>query len=119
MTQLKITEGDNRLSWFGDKMTFTESWPNTNERNSIQFFTINHNGITSYNYYLEWELTIAMLADMQVNVYGITEPSLDFNNGSVRESFTKKGRYFDKYMRMSLSSSKQTISKSPFKMGEQ
>ena len=117
MSQRSISDDDSRLKWHGDKMTFNNDWPNTDKRDTIRFFTINHNGITSYNDYLEWEMAIATIVDMQVDIFGITEPNLDFNKGIVRENVTQKARHFDKYMRLSLSSSKQKISTSPFKTG--
>ena len=90
-------------------MTFTEQLPNANKQETICFFTINHNGITLLNDYLEWEMSIVTRMDMQVDVFGITLPNLDFNNGAVRENFTQKGRHLDKCIHMALSTSKQTI----------
>ena len=108
---------DQRLQWYGDPITFTEEWPSTESRDTFRVFHINHNGITYHNDYLEWEMSIAYLMDMQVDVFGITEPNLDFNNKIVKDDFIQRGRFFDSYMHMAVSSSLRTVGKTPFKMG--
>ena len=50
-----------------------KEWPDMNEREMLRIFHINHNGITYNNDYLEWEMTLAYLMDMQVDIFGITE----------------------------------------------
>ena len=73
-------EEDKRLQWYGDPISFNEGWPSTNSRDTLRCFCINHNGITYHNDYLEWEISIAYLMDMQVDIFSITEANLDFNN---------------------------------------
>ena len=111
------TNEDKRLQWYGDPITFTSEWPNPNERETIRLYHINHNGITYMNDYLEWEMTLAYLMDMQVDVFGITEVNLDFHNRIVKDDFIQKGKFFDSYMQMSVSASHQKIGSTPFKMG--
>ena len=108
---------DKRLQWFGDPITFEEGWPNDKTSNTIRCFYINHNGITYHNDYLEWEMSLAYMMDMQVDIFGITEPNLDFNNRIVKDEFIKRGHFFDTYMKMSVSASLQKVGPSPFKMG--
>ena len=62
-------------------------------------------------------MTIAFLMDMQVDIFGLTEVNLNLNNGIVRDKFIQSGKHFDSYMRMAVSSSKQEVSKPPFKIG--
>ena len=108
---------DTRLQWYGDPMTFSKEWPNTDERDALRVFHINHNGITYNNEFLEWEMSLAYLMDMQVDVFGITEANLDFNNRIVKDDFIQRAKFFDQNMHMSVSSSLQKVGKSPFKMG--
>ena len=108
---------DKRLQWFGDPITFEEGWPNEKSSSTLRCFCINHNGITHHNDYLEWEMSLAYLLDMQVDIFGITEPNLDFHNRIVKDEFIQRGQFFDKYMKLTVSASLQTVGKSPFKMG--
>ena len=98
-------------------MEFDENWPNTDKRKTLRLYHINLNGVTYQNELLEWEMTIAYLMDMQVDIFGLTEINLDLNNGIVKDNVLQCGRHFDPYLRMSTSSSLQKISESPFKMG--
>ena len=105
------------LAWSGDTMTFDDEWPNVESRKTIRIFHINLNGVTSHNNYLEWEMTIAFLMDMQVDVFGLTEINLDLNNGIIKDKFVQSGKHFDNYLRMATSSSLQKVGDTPFKMG--
>ena len=107
----------NKLEWQGDVMTFDEGWPNTDKRKTIRIFSINLNGVTYQNNFLEWEMTIAYLMDMQVDVFGLTEINLDLNNGIIKDKFVQSGKQFDPYIRMATSSSLQKLGETPFKMG--
>ena len=108
---------DDKLNWIGDKMVFDEDWPNTDKRRTLRLYHINLNGITYQNELLEWDMTIAYLMDMQVDVFGLTEINLDLNNGIVKDNVLQCGRHFDPYLRMATSSSLQKVGDSPFKMG--
>ena len=106
-----------KLEWSGDIMTFDDEWPNVDTRKTMRIFHINLNGVTSHNNYLEWEMTIAFLMDMQVDVFGLTEINLDLNNGITKDTFIQSGKHFDNYLRMATSSSLQKVGKTSFKMG--
>ena len=111
------TKEQDKLEWNGDIMTFDEEWPNVDKRRTLRIFHINLNGVTYQNDYLEWEMTLAFLMDMQVDIFGLTEINLDLNNGMVKDNVIQRGKHFDNYMQMATSSSRQTVGKSPFKMG--
>ena len=117
--QIQIDERsiEEKLKWKGDVMTFNEGWPNTDQRKTMRIFNINLNGITYQNEYLEWEMTVAFLMDMQVDVFGLTEINLDLNNGIVKDKFIQAAKHFDPYLRITTSSSSQKVGNSPFKMG--
>ena len=106
-----------KLKWQGDIMTLDEGWPDIDKRKTLRLFHINLNGITYQNKLLEWEITIAHLMDMQVDIFGFTEVNLDLNNGIVRDNVVQAGKHFDPYLRMATSSSLQKVGESPFKMG--
>ena len=98
-------------------MTFDEGWPNVDQRSTIRLFHINLNGVTANNNFLEWEMTIAFLMDMQVDIFGLSEINLDLHNGIVKDNIIQGGRHFDPYIKMATSSSLQKLGNSPFKMG--
>ena len=98
-------------------MTFDEGWPNTDKRTTIQICNINLNAVTNHNDLLEWEMMVAYLMDMQVDIFGLTEINLDLNNRIIRDKFIQSRNYFDPYIRMAASSSLQMVGETPFKMG--
>jgi hypothetical protein len=111
-----------KLATFGDAMTADdESWPNPGNREYIRVFLINTNGISYYNDFLEWEMNLGFLHDTQVDIFGITEPNLDFSQASVHYDVQEKARQVDKYMDINLSAStynrKLPGRRTPFKMG--
>jgi hypothetical protein len=110
-------EKEAQLKWIGDTMTLDDGWPNLDDRTTMRIFHINMNGITYQNNLLEWEMTIASLMDMQVDIFGLTEVNLDMNNGMVKDKLLQAGKHFDPYIRMATSSSQQQLGDSPFKMG--
>ena len=116
-SKMKEKNDKEMLEWQGDTMTFDDGWPNVENKKTLRIFNINLNGVTSYNNFLEWEMTIAFLMDMQVDVFGLTEINLDLNNGMIKDRFIQSGKHFDNYLRMATSSSLQTIGDSTFKMG--
>ena len=107
----------DHLRWWGDELEFDEQWPTSTSNNTIRLFTINLNGISHYNDYLEWDLTLGFLHDMQVDVFGLTEPNLDFLQPQVRDAIMEHSKRYDKYTKYSFSTSKQSVEKTPFKMG--
>jgi hypothetical protein len=111
------TSENIRYNWIGDTMHYDEGWPNIDQRTTLRIFNINLNGVTYHNNYLEWEMVIAFLMDMQVDVFGLTEINLDLNKGEVRDKFIQAGKHFDSYLSLTTSSSKQKVGNSPFKMG--
>ena len=117
MMTSKDNKSIDKLDWHGDTMIFDEEWPNVDKRSTMRIFHINLNGVTSHNNYLEWEMTIAFLMDMQVDIFGLTEINLDLNNGIIKDAFIQSGAHFDNYLRMATSSSLQKVGKTPFKMG--
>ena len=106
-----------KLKWVGDVMTFSDEWPNNDQRKTMRIFNINLNGVTYHNQFLEWEMTVAFLMDMQVDVFGLTEINLDLSNGIVKDNFLQAAKHFDPYLRLAMSSSSQKVGDSPFKMG--
>ena len=105
------------LSHWGDQLTTNDEWPRVNNRDTLRIFHINMNGISYTNDYIDWEMILGNLQQMQVDIFGITEPNLDFHNKIVQEAIREKTQHFDKYMKLSVSSSFQTVGDTPYKRG--
>ena len=114
---LNEEKSNEKLEWIGDKMIFDDEWPNTKKDGTMRIFTINMNGVTYQNKLLEWEISIAFLMDMQIDIFGLTEINLDLDNRIVRDEFAQRVKHFDKYMKLAVSASKQKVGKTSFKMG--
>ncbi len=108
---------DQFMSWYGDEMVYDDEWPHRSQRPYFRIFGINMNGISYHNKYVEWELIQQLLHDMQIDLYSITEPNLDLNSGTVRETLRKTVRQQDPHAMMVTSASKQQLDVTPFKMG--
>ena len=105
------------LQPWGDKLSTTPTWPSLEGRSTIRMFHININGISHHNDYIDWEVTLNYLLQLQTDIFAITEPNLDMHQPLVRDALRRKGQFFDKYMRMTTSSSHQTVDKTPYKRG--
>ena len=105
------------LEAWGDSITTTQTWPSLKGRSTVRLFHININGISHHNDYVDWEVIINYLLQLQIDIFSITEPNLDMHQPLVREELRTKAQFFDKYLRLATSSSKQTVDKSPYKRG--
>jgi len=105
------------LSHWGDILTTNNKWPRVNNCNTLQISHVNMNGISYTNNYIDWEMILGNLQQMQVDIFGITEPNLDLNNKLVQESIREKTQHFDKYMKITVSSSFQKVGETPYKRG--
>ncbi len=105
------------LQAWGDHLTTSNDWPNTTERRCLRFFHLNPNGISYFNNYMEWEMTLGFLNMMQVDIFGLSEVNLDLNKPSVRSDLRTHARSFDQFQKLEFSSSKQQVGPSPYKRG--
>ena len=115
--QSKWKERADILDHWGDQLTTQNEWPNVNSRETLRLLHINMNGINYNNDYIEWEIILGNLAQLQVDIFGITEPNLDLNNKRIQETLREKVKHFDKHMKLSVSSSLQKIGETPYKRG--
>ncbi len=114
----ETTVPTQHLAPWGDELTLNDQWPSVQGRNTLRIFHINMNGIMANNDYLEWEVTLHHMLEMQVDIFGITEPNLDFHQGAVRAALNDKMSHCDKFGRLSVSSSKHSVDrKTPFQRG--
>lgn len=110
--QLTEEEINNKgiLEPWGDQLTIQDNWPRENKEERLRIITINLNGISSQANYLEWEIILGNMADLQADIFVIQEANLDFR-GRVRDEVRQKAKQFDKHMRIFMESSKQEPNK--------
>ena len=102
---------------WGDDLNHDNNWPNLTENKTIRIFGHNTNGISYKNNYLEWMLTLQQLEEYQVDVACLVETNLDTNKPSVRRDLKEKMRNFDKFAKLTTSSSKESHTETAFKPG--
>jgi hypothetical protein len=74
------TIDDTKNDWFGDKMLFHDHWPTGEYTETIRIAAININGIAKHLDWLEWDTTIKTMYTLQIDMLGVTEPNVNFNN---------------------------------------
>ena len=109
-------EGKENKMW-GDKLTYSENWPNKTENNNYRIIGQNVNGFSYFNDYLEWEMALCYCDEYQADTICFTEPNLDLTKSEVKYELNSKAKNIDKYLKMQTSSSRTTYNNSNFKMG--
>ena len=96
------------LSPSGDTLHMQDNWPQNNTDGIFRVMHININGITPQNDYLDWDIMLGYMTDLQVDCMGITEPNLDLNSFHIRDSLRYTSKQFDRHMHLTMTSSKQS-----------
>ena len=102
---------------WGDELSCDTNWPNLTKNKSMRIFGHNTNGISYKNNYLEWMLTLQQLEEYQVDVACLVETNLDTNKPSVKRDLKEKMNSFDKYARITSSSSRESHTDTAYKPG--
>ena len=107
------------LSPSGDVLTTQDNWPKANANGTIRILHINIHGITPQNDYLDWDIMLGYMADLQVDCMCITEPNLDLNSFQIRDTLRYTSKQFDRHLSLTMTSSRQNPAKrgSAFKPG--
>ena len=95
------------LSPCGDVLCTQKNWPNNNANGTIRVMHININGITSQNEYLDWDIMLGYMVDLQVDCLCVTEPNLDLNSLRIKDALRYTSKQFDRHMHLTMTASKQ------------
>ena len=93
---------------FGDKMTQSSRWPNSNRERIIRVYSQNVNGISARSDYSEWEILLDCLHEKQVDIACLTEVNLDLNIPEVKYKLIEKAKKLDKNIKIVMTASKTT-----------
>ena len=109
----------NHKDFWGDSLHLQEAWPQHNPKGIFRFTSFNINGISSIRHYQEWQFNLQQLNSLQVDACSITEPNLDLNSTTIKDSLYQESKVYDKQIGISTSSSHEpTATKgSTFKPG--
>ena len=103
--------------WWGDDMTNEEQWPVTTGLSTIRIYGQNLNGVSKQNEYVEWELMLDHLDNMQVDIACLTEINLDITKPAVKYNMIEKMKKMDKNAQIVFAGSKTAKGDSEVKRG--
>ena len=112
----KCKTKEDEKPW-GDKLKTCQGWPARNDDNTIRIMGQNVNGLSYYHEYIEWEMALNYMDEMQVDVMCMVEPNLDLNNPGVKEEMYNRLRKIDQHAKLVVTSSPSMYNETQFKMG--
>ena len=69
----------NDREW-GDEISITEGWEVGENENRFRIVNVNINGIAAIYNWIEWDIMIRNMAEIQADAIGVTEPNINFTN---------------------------------------
>jgi hypothetical protein len=93
--------------WVGDEMNFHDEWNNGEYTTTMRICTININGISQDLDWIEWDMTLRSMQNLQIDVLGITEPNINFKNQYVTNKLLDTSKAFEGNTQISMSCSNQ------------
>jgi hypothetical protein len=103
-----ITNNDEtKNDWFGDKMLFHDHWPTGEYTETMRIAAININGIAKQLDWLEWGTTVKTMYTLQIDMLGVTEPNVNFNNKRTLLHIRDIAKKTDKNIQLATSCSNQ------------
>jgi hypothetical protein len=75
-----MTHDKNTNKWFGDKLLFNAKWISGEYNKTFWVVSVNINGISKQLNWIEWEIIVQTMSTLQINILGLTEPNINFNN---------------------------------------
>jgi hypothetical protein len=113
-TKYRATEQiDNHLphpngsEWFGDKLQLDDGWHTGEYTKSMRICSVNINGISREMKWLEWETLLNDMYQLQIDVLGVGEPNINFNNYSTMLQLKDITKKKDRAIQISHSCSNQ------------
>jgi hypothetical protein len=68
---------------------------------------VNINGISKYVNWIEWDIIVKNMSHLQLDMFGITEPNINFNKKQIELHLREIAKTTDKNIQMSTSCSNQ------------
>jgi hypothetical protein len=93
--------------WFGDTIKSRPGWDTGSKMTTLRVGCVNINGISQDLDFLEWEMIMRNLSLLQMDVFGFTEPDINFHNNSVLSKLYDATKAYDQSMQLAYSCSNQ------------
>ena len=113
--QSKMRKDKHKNQTWGDNLITDNEWPI--KSSTLRLMTQNVHGISSANQYMEWELALTYLDEMQVDISCMQELNLDMAKPQVQYDLQEKLKTMDKHAKLATSASPKIYNNSPYKMG--
>ena len=115
--ELKEDADHEKLAWYGDKIEEDNGWPKETAHGCIRIYSQNINGTPAKSDFIDWEMLLNNINDLQVDVVNLSDINLDLNNAEVVHKLMEKAKRMDKHMKMITTTSKTTAGTSVSKRG--
>ena len=86
---------------WGDPLETSNKWPLLTENNTIRIIGQNVNGISYYNDYVEWEMSLNYMDEFQADIVCMCEVNLDLNKNEVMDNIYSRMKKIDPHARLS------------------
>jgi exonuclease III len=93
--------------WFGDELKFNENWSSGEYNETFRVGSVNINGISKQLNWIEWEIIVQTMSTLQLDMLGLTEPNINFNNKRTLYHLKDLAKKTDKHLQISTSCSNQ------------
>ena len=110
---------DNEEKTWGDEPTIDPDWMENNKSGKLRILHMNTNGIASRNGYIEWEILLDNMDQIQADIFCFNETKIDTKQGQVQFDIRDRGKKVDRHLSLNMNSSNQSPAtpKSIFKPG--
>ena len=113
----KESADEVKLRWFGDKIEHDEDWPNKTRDGIFRIMSQNINGTPTKDDYLDWEMLLDNVNNLQADIICLSELNLDVNKAEVAHKLIEKAKKMDMNMKVKLTTSKTSVNTSNNKRG--
>ena len=93
--------------YWKDELQYNEGWDTGEYKDTFRIMSINVSGISKNYNFVEWDMILRTMMEMQADAFGIQEPDINFRNQSIKAQFRETTRAFDQHLQMETSYSKQ------------
>lgn len=98
---------DDHNKWYGDQLVFSDKWVSGEYNETFRVGAININGISKCLDWIESDILVQHMRNLQIDMFGVTEPNINFNNQRVTLQIREIAKKTDKNLQIATSCSNQ------------
>jgi hypothetical protein len=102
-----MSQNSDTNKWFGDKLEFHPQWVTGEYTETFRVGALNINGISKQLDWLEWDIIIQTMSNLQIDMMGLTEPNINFKNKRTMLQLRDIAKKTDRNVQLSASCSNQ------------